>query len=223
MFIHYIVGFAMKKVGVIFPGQGSQFSGMCKELYDNERVIQGFFDEAASCLDTNFVKLCFASSDADLKQTRNAQTSIYVVSTAIYELITKKYGLVPYIVAGHSSGQYAALYAAGGLTFFDGLYLLDKRSQFMDEATRQHPGGMIAVLGITHGRLVEACREYDDPQKGLEQVVQVVNYNSQDQFVVSGTHDDLDVLARAVVKLGGKAIKLPVFGGISFAAHGASG
>ena len=101
------------KIGMIFPGQGSQFLGMAKEIYDSERIVQEFFEEASNCLNQNFVRLCFASSEKELRETVNAQTSIFLASASIFSLLREKYGIVPDVVAGHSSGEYAAVFAAG--------------------------------------------------------------------------------------------------------------
>ena len=145
------------KIGMIFPGQGSQFLGMGKEFFDNERLVQELFDQASNCLDQNFVRLCFASSEKELCQTSNAQTAIFLVSVSIYSLLKEKYGITPHIVAGHSVGEYAAIYAAEGITFPDALYLLKKRSLFMEEATKIQEGGMLAVLKISEARVRQIC------------------------------------------------------------------
>ena len=104
-----------RKIGMIFPGQGSQVLGMGKDIYDRERMVQEYFENASGCVDQNFVRLCFASSERELRDTVNAQTSIFLVSASFFALLKEKYDIVPDVVAGHSSGEYAAIFAAGGM------------------------------------------------------------------------------------------------------------
>ncbi len=199
------------KIGMIFPGQGSQYLGMGKEFFDKERIVQEFFEEACVCLDKNFIKLCFASSDRELVETTNAQTSIFLVSAAISTLLNKKYGIKPSLVAGHSLGEYSAIFTAGGISFPDGLYLLKKRSQFMDEATKDSPGIMIAAIGISFERVKLICEQYDDPDDTIK-VAQVVNFNTPKQVVISGTRRELENIKEDIETFGGKGIILNVAG-----------
>jgi len=199
------------KIGMLFPGQGTQFVGMCKSLYDQERIVQEHFELASSCLDNNLVKLCFASSEEQLRQTVNSQTAIFVVSASIYALLHKKYGITPDLVAGHSLGEYTAIHAAGGINFPDGLYLLKKRSVFMEECMKSQNGGMLAVLGFAEDKLKRICELYDEPDTN-DCVAEVVNYNSPSQLIVSGTLPELHMVKHDVQILGGKSLMLPVSG-----------
>lgn len=199
------------KIGMIFPGQGSQFVGMCKEFYDTERIVQEIFDDASGALKTNFIKLCFASSDKALKETIVTQTAIFIVSAGIYSLLREKYGIVPDLVAGHSLGEYSAVYAAGGMNFFDTLYLLNKRGEFMKAAIENQNGSMLAVMNLSHEKLLEICSQYDDPSSN-DQVAELAVFNSPSQTVVSGTLPELESIKKDVEMMRGKAIFIPVPG-----------
>lgn len=120
------------KIGMLFPGYGSQYIGMGKEFYDESRVMQEYFEEAANCLPINFVKLCFASSDVELAHMSNVYPALFLVSSSIYATI-KEAGITPDFVAGYDTGVYAALFASGGLSLPDGLYLLSKYALFYSE------------------------------------------------------------------------------------------
>ena len=115
----------MKKVGIVFSGFGGQFVGMAKGVYDGSRLVQEYFEEAYNCLDVNFVKLCFASSEAELAKIYNAYLAIFLADISLYTLLDEL-GIKPDVVAGHGMGRYAAIFVAGGFTLPDALYLLNK-------------------------------------------------------------------------------------------------
>ena len=121
-----------KRIGIVFPGYGEQYIGMGKDLYDNYRIVQEFFEQAASSSDINFVKLIFASSDEELSRVRNAYLAIFLFEVSLYELLYQK-GLRPDFVAGYGIGEYAAAYATRSLSFVDAFYILNKYSQFYQE------------------------------------------------------------------------------------------
>ncbi len=199
------------RIGMVFPGQGSQSLGMGKEFFDQERIVQEYFELASNCLNTNFVRLCFASSERELRDVANTQTAIFVVSSSITALLKEKYGIVPDLVAGHSLGEYTAIHVGGGMEFVDALYLLNKRSLFMNAAVESQNGGMLAVLGFEPDKLKIVCDQYDR-KDSLKHVAEVANYNSPTQTVVSGTIPELKNVKRDVEALGYKAIMLNVAG-----------
>lgn len=144
------------KIAMIFPGYGSQYVGMGKELYDEFRVVQEFFEEASSCLNQNFVKLCFASSDAELGKLTNAYTTTFLVSSAIFALL-KQEQIMPDVVAGYNNGEYAALFAAEGFSFPDGLYLLSKYTAFYQETVDRMNIAAIRVKQCSTKELEDIC------------------------------------------------------------------
>ncbi|EKD48391.1 MAG: hypothetical protein ACD_64C00338G0003 [uncultured bacterium] len=172
------------KIAMMFPGYQSQFVGMGKELYDEHRIVQELFEQASSCLDINFVKLCFASSDADLATTRNAYTSTFLVSASLFELLKQK-GVQPDVVAGFNHGVYAALFAAGGLSLPDGLYLLSKFALFYDEAQKDGKFLAIHVSGVEHEQMQAICMQAST----LDEKAFISIYEIPMQHVIAGnTH-----------------------------------
>lgn len=146
------------KICMLFPGYGSQFVGMAKDLYDESRIMQEFFDTASHCADVNFVKLCFASSEVELAKTANAYMSLLLVSASISEIL-KAEGIVPDCVAGYNNGVCAALFAAGGGSFADGLYMINKFAAFYQELLKELKVSGLRVDGIEYKKLHALCKK----------------------------------------------------------------
>lgn len=169
------------KIGMLFPGYGSQFVGMGKELYDDSRVMQEYFEEASNCLDVNFVKLCFASSDAELAQFHNAYPAIFLMSTSIAALL-KERGIVPHVVAGYNLGEYSALSCAGSINLPDGLYLLNKYARAYQETLGSIDVVAVHVTGLASGDVERICSQVSTEL----QPVRVALYNSETDHIVTG-------------------------------------
>lgn len=175
------------KIGMLFPGYGSQYVGMAKELYDESRLVQEYFEEASNCLNTNFVKLCFASSESDLARMENAYTSLFLVSGAIYALLGQE-GVKPSVVAGYNLGEYAAVFAAGGFTFPDGLYLLNKYAAFYQEELTGKEVAILRIGGVPTAIVEDLCFK---ATRG-DIVASVAIYKSATENVVSGSADAVE-------------------------------
>jgi len=169
------------KIGILFPGYGSQYIGMAKELYDDSRIIQEYFEEASQCLDTNFVKLCFASSDTELSRIDNAYTSVFLVSSALYALL-KQHGITPWRVSGYNQGEFSAIYAAGGLTFPDGLYLLSKYALLYGQLLSTTDLNGIRISGIPFDSLNMLCQKMSKPDREVHIAIQ----NLPQEHIVMG-------------------------------------
>ena len=137
------------KIACLFPGYGSQFVGMAKELYDEYRIVQEYFEQANYCLpDLNFIKLCFASSDIDISQMQHAYTANFLVGSSLYGLLREQ-GFKPDVVLGCNQGEYAALYAAKSFSFPDGLYLLSKYASFYMQALESMKVSLTQSKGLS--------------------------------------------------------------------------
>lgn len=188
----------------VFPGQGAQFVGMGKDLYEKSAMAKELFEKANSILGFRITDLMFAGTDEDLKQTKVTQPAIFLHSVLLAKSIGDKF--TPGMVAGHSLGEFSALVAAGALSFEDGLVLVSKRAMAMQKACEAQPSTMAAILGLDDEIVEEVCSSIND-------VVVPANYNSPGQLVISGTISGIDAAIAKLTEKGAKrAMKLMVGG-----------
>lgn len=193
----------------LFPGQGSQAVGMGKALATAHPAAARLFEDADRILGWSLTKFMWEGPEEELRRTDRTQPALYVVSCAAFEVL-KETGVRPSMTAGHSVGEYAALYAAGVFDFETGLRLVKTRSETMHEASVAHPGGMAAVLGMDPALVEEACEMVRHDHKGL---VSVANLNSAAQVVISGEAKALDLAIRLTRMKGAvKIVPLQVAG-----------
>ncbi len=192
------------KIGMLFPGYSSQYVGMGKELYDNSRTIQEYFEEASNCLGTNFVKLCFASSDAELAKIPNAYPALFLVGVSTAHMIKE---LCPELtissMAGYGIGEYGALCSARVLTFPDGLYLLNKLSQFYVAIREQLDAKTVIVNGLAAKKLKQLCEEQSSPGT----CAHIAIYENSTDHIVTGHCDAVNAVADSASDAGANKVK----------------
>ncbi len=188
---------------LVFPGQGAQFVGMGKELYDSRADIKDVMNLANDILRFDILSIMFNGTDEDLKRTEVTQPAIFIHSIATLKAMV---GARAEMVAGHSLGEFSALVANGVLSFDDGLRLVSARAQAMQEACDNHPGSMAAILGLDDQTVEDIC-------KSIEGVVVPANYNCPGQLVISGETAAVEKACVALKEAGAKrALVLPVNG-----------
>ena len=188
----------------VFPGQGSQFPGMGKDLYNQHRNAKTLFESANEILDFDITKIMFEGTKDELKQTRVTQPAIYIYSVVVAKIMGIKFQ--PDALAGHSLGEFSALAAAGTISFDSGLKLVSQRAEAMQKACDIKDGTMAAILGLEDEKVVEICKQT------LGSVV-AANFNCPGQLVISGSVSAVESACESIKAAGAKrAILLPVGG-----------
>lgn len=188
----------------VFPGQGSQFSGMGKDLYENVPAAKELFEKANEILGFRITDIMFEGTDEELKQTFVTQPAVFLHSVIMAKALGEEFK--PDMVAGHSLGEFSALVAAGALSFEDGLRLVAKRAAAMQKACEAQPSTMAAVIGLDDKVVEEICAAIDG-------VVVAANYNCPGQLVISGSIEAVDAACEQLKAAGARrALRLPVGG-----------
>jgi len=197
----------MSPFAFVFPGQGSQAVGMGRDWYEQTEIGRALFDRADAALGFPLSRICFDGPEDELRKTNHAQPGLFICSALTSEFL-KHAGVTPSVVAGHSLGEYSALYAAGAFDFITGLSLVYTRGEAMGEAAEARPGAMAAVLGLDADKIESVCREVS--RRGI---VQAANFNSPGQTVISGERAAVEQAAEALKAAGARrVVMLPVHG-----------
>lgn len=191
----------------VFPGQGAQFTGMGKDLYDNNPIAKELFDKADEILGFSITNIMFNGTDEELKETKVTQPAVFLHSVASALCLGDDF--CPAMVAGHSLGEFSALVAAGALSFEDGLRLVSARAMAMQKACEAVPGTMAAVIGLPDETIENICKEVSESGE----TVVAANYNCPGQLVISGTIEGINAACEKLKAAGAKrALPLKVGG-----------
>jgi [acyl-carrier-protein] S-malonyltransferase len=202
----------MKKMGIVFPGQGSQYVGMGKKLHDRFDDVKGLFNTADATLGFSITNLCFNGPEDELRQTYNTQPAVLLVSYVIWHVLKKEMDIEPYLASGHSLGEYTALLVSGFFNFEDALRITRKRGLLMEESCPKGRGGMVALIGADMGKVEPVLKEVSHN----DYVAVPANLNSPEQVVLSG---NINALKESVDKLKGIGYKKAIFLNVSGPFH----
>ncbi len=197
----------MEKIAYLFPGQGSQYVGMAKDIYDAYPVVKKLYATAGEILGFDLARICFEGPADVLIQTQYTQPAIFTHSVALWMLIEDQ-EVKPAFTAGHSLGEYSALVAAGALSFEDGLFAVKNRSLLMQQACEENKGSMGAIIGLSENEILAICQQASNVG-----IIQPANLNSTDQIVISGEEKAVEKGLELAKTMGAKrAVKLEVGG-----------
>jgi [acyl-carrier-protein] S-malonyltransferase len=188
----------------VFPGQGAQFTGMGKDLYENSVIAKEMFERANKILGFSITEIMFGEDTEALKQTKVTQPAIFLHSVILTKVLGESFKAE--MVAGHSLGEFSALVSADYVSFTDGLKLVSKRARAMQKACEQNPSSMAAILGLENEVVEKICSE-------IKELVVPANYNCPGQLVISGSNKGIDIACKKLAEAGARrAIKIPVGG-----------
>ncbi len=193
-----------KKIAVVFPGQGSQYVGMGKDLYEKFEVVRKIFDTGSEICGFDIASACFEGPIDKLTDTRICQVCIFALSFACWKVVQGESVFSPVFAAGHSLGEYTAFASAGAISLEDAFLLVSRRAVFMKDATTTNPGGMVAVMGQTLQKVEEVVNNFND--------VYVSNINAPDQIVVGGSKSGIQLFVNWCRETRIKVIPLNVSG-----------
>lgn len=196
----------MKKIAILFPGQGSQYVGMAKSLCESFIEAKETFEEANNALGFDIRKLCIDGNIEELTKTENTQPAILTASVAAFRVYMREIGIKPVVAAGHSLGEFSALCCAGGIKFADAVRIVRQRGKFMQEAVPVGVGGMAAISGASQAMIEAECVKASIYGK----LVAVSNYNSPEQIVISGNIEAVNEVGEKLKATGARVIPLKV-------------